>query len=266
ADRDKWVSDPRFVRAPVERLASAEYAHERRRLIRLDRALGPGEIGPGTLFDSGQTPDAEASSANSSTCTSTAPPQGEGDTCYFCAVDADGLAVSCIQSIFYAFGSMVVAGESGIVLQDRGTSFSLDPRAANRLEPGKRPLHTLIPAMLVREGKPWLVFGSMGGEGQPQAQAALVTRMVDFEYSPRAAVEAPRWLYGRSWGEASRALSLESRFPEATARELARRGHDVRVLGPWEEAMGHAQAILRREDGSLEGAADPRGDGAALTG
>ncbi len=261
ADRDAWVADPRFVAAPLERLASEEYAEERRRLISRDASMPPGDVAPGIPRQPSASRAAEGTSGSGSGPGSLR----DGDTCYFCAVDAAGLTASCIQSIYFAFGSMVVGGTTGILLHDRGTSFSLDPTAANRLEPRKRPMHTLVPAMLLRDGSPWLVFGSMGGDGQPQTQAALVTRVLDFGYDSRRAVEAPRWLFGRTWGEASQALSLESRFPEALAHELARRGHDVRVLGPWEETMGHAQLLLRREDGSWEGAADPRGDGSAET-
>jgi len=229
--------------------------------------MPPGGVAPGIPFEPGagrRRPPASGAAAGSGS----GPGSGsgslrDGDTCYFCAVDATGLAVSCIQSIYFAFGSMVVGGSTGILLHDRGTSFSLDPAAANRLEPRKRPLHTLIPAMLLRDGEPYLVYGSMGGDGQPQTQAALVTRVVDFGYDARRAVESPRWLFGRTWGEATQALSLEGRFTDPVSRELARRGHDVRVLGPWEETMGHAQLLLRQEDGSWEGAADPRGDGSA---
>ncbi len=263
ADRDAWVTDPRFVEAPLGRLASVEYAEERRGLLALNRALRPEQVTAGIPFEPRASRAASASSDSGSDSDSGTPSRGDGDTCYFCAVDAAGLAVSCIQSLYFAFGSMVVGGTTGILLQDRGTSFSLDPADANRLEARKRPRHTLIPAMLLRDGRPCLLFGTMGGEGQPQTQAALVTRIVDFGYDARRAVDAPRWLYGRTWGQATQALALEGRIPDAVARELERRGHDVRRLGPWDETMGHAQVLLRRADDAWEGAADPRGDGAA---
>ena len=187
-----------------------------------------------------------------------------GDTCYFCAVDRDGLAASVIQSLYFDFGSAELGGDTGVILQNRGTFFSLDENHPNRLAPGKRTFHTLIPAMLTKDGKPWAVFGSMGGEGQPQTHIALLTRMVDFAMDAQAAISAPRFLLGRTWGEATQALMIESRVGEAVARELQRRGHQVAMAGAWEEAMGHAQAIRILDDGSFEGGADPRGDGKAV--
>jgi len=118
-----------------------------------------------------------------------------------------------IQSIYYDFGSGIVAGDTGIIPQNRGSFFSLDANHVNTLEPGKRTFHTLIPSLLTKNGEPWLVYGTMGGEGQPQTQAALVSRIVDFGYDVQEAIEAPRWLFGRTWGEESKSLSLEGRIP-----------------------------------------------------
>jgi oxamate amidohydrolase len=150
-----------------------------------------------------------------------------------------------------------------VLLQNRGAFFSLDPGHPNRLAPRKRTAHTLIPSMYLVAGRPRLVYGTMGGEGQPQTQAALVTRIVDLGLGPQAAVEAPRWLFGRTWGEETRALRLESRFPAPVVEALAARGHDVRVVDPWSDLMGHAHVIALEPDG-LRGASDPRADGAAL--
>ena len=249
ADRDEWLTDPAFVDIPVERLISKEYADERRELIESESALEMATVDPGVSFD-----DADRS----------APPDG-GDTCYLCAVDDDGLAVSAIQSIYHDFGSGVTGGETGIILQNRGSFFSLDADHPNRLEPGKRTFHTLIPAMLYEGDEPRLVYGTMGGEGQPQTHAAMVTRLVDFGYDVQQAIEAPRWLMGRTWGTESRDLSLEGRVSDAVVRELRRRGQPTRMLTDWNDNAGHAQAIrIDPETGWLEGAADPRGDGAAL--
>jgi gamma-glutamyltranspeptidase len=187
-----------------------------------------------------------------------------GDTCYLCAVDRDGNAVSLIQSVYYDFGSGVVAGESGLVMQNRGSFFSLDPEHPNRLVPGKRTFHTLIPAMLFKDGQPSLVYGTMGGEGQPQTQAMVATRVVDFGYDVQRAVEAPRWLYGRTWGAQSVALTLEEGLGADVAARLSSMGHDVRTVPTWSDTMGHAQAIqIDRDRGTFWGAADPRSDGAA---
>ena len=163
-----------------------------------------------------------------------------------------------------AFGSAIVAGDTGVLMQNRGSFFSLDPAHVNALAPRKRTFHTLIPAMLLADRRPYLVYGTMGGEGQPQTQAALVTRVVDFGYDIQAAIEAPRWLYGRTWGLPTRALYLEGRFSPAIVAELKRRGHPVQVLPDWSENMGHAQGIcIDPETGVRYGGADPRGAGAA---
>jgi gamma-glutamyltranspeptidase/glutathione hydrolase len=159
----------------------------------------------------------------------------------------------------------VVGGDTGIILQNRGSFFSLDESHPNHLKPGKRTFHTIIPAMMLKDGAPVLAYGSMGGEGQPQTQAAMVTRMVDFGFDVQQAIEAPRWLMGRTWGMQSSNLWLESRISDEVSRDLTLRGHPVEMLANWSPLVGHAQAILvNRETGFLEGGADPRGDGAAL--
>lgn len=140
------------------------------------------------------------------------------------------MIVSVIQSIYRDFGSGVVGGDTGIILQNRGAFFTLDERRPNNLQPGKRPFHTLIPGLLARDGKPYLAFGSMGGEGQPQSQAALVTRILDFGYGVREAIEAPRWLMGWTWGTRSRDPWLECRASPEVVAELKRRGQRVRVI------------------------------------
>lgn len=247
ADRDAWVTDPDAVDIPVETLLAADYLRERRDHIAADRALPPSPA-PG-VSPSATEPRDDAPG---------------GDTCYFSVVDESGLAVSAIQSVYFDFGAGVVAGETGIVPQNRGASFSLAGSSVNRLAPGKRPFHTLIPAMLLEDGEPRLVYGTMGGEGQPQTQAALVTRVVDFDYDVQQAIEAPRWLFGRTWGATSRSLSLESRVQHGVVTDLESRGHDVTLARRYDETMGHAQAIRIHPDGTLSGGADPRGDGAAI--
>jgi gamma-glutamyltranspeptidase/glutathione hydrolase len=186
-----------------------------------------------------------------------------GDTVAIVAADAAGNAVSVIQSLYHEFGCGVVAGDTGVLLQNRGAFFSLDPHHPNRLAPRKRTAHTLIPSMFLVGGRPRLVYGTMGGDGQPQTQAALVTRVIDRGLGPQAAVEAPRWLFGRTWGESSRSLRLEARFAPAVADDLKARGHDVQIVEGWSDLMGHAQLIRLDPDG-LRGGSDPRADGAAL--
>jgi gamma-glutamyltranspeptidase len=253
ADRDRWVSDPDFLEAPIAALLSTEYAGQLREQIDPNRALMLDQVPPG------ESPPGPSGPAQESVETR------QGDTVYMAVVDRDGGCVSYIQSIYYDFGSAVVAGRTGILLQNRGSHFSLEPDHPNRLEPGKRTFHTLMPSMLLREGRPYLVFGSMGGEGQPQTQAAMVTRRVDFGQGVGEAIEAPRWLWGRAWGSEDRSLKLEARFPRETVEELLGMGHQVEVLGSWEEVMGHAaQILIDPASGDLQGAADPRSDGSAM--
>lgn len=248
ADRDEWLTDPDFLDIPLERLLAKDYADERRRLVDPRRSLTLGEVEPGIRLG-----DSARRSAPG------------GDTCYFCVVDGDGMAVSIISSIYHDFGCGVVSGDTGVIMQNRGSFFSLDPAHPNRLEPGKRSFHTLVPAMLLQDGAPAMAYGTMGGEGQPQTQAAMITRMVDFGFDVQQAIEAPRWLMGRTWGTASSNLTLEARVPDEVARELTLRGQPVQVVGGWSGTLGHAQAIrIHRDSGFLEGGADPRGDGAAL--
>jgi gamma-glutamyltranspeptidase len=247
ADRDEWLTDPRHVDIPLDELLSESYLARRRARIDPSHAMVMDEVEPGLRFGSAGRTAAPAT----------------GDTCAFSVVDGDGLAVSVIQSIYHDFGSCVVPPGTGILLQNRGAFFSLDDTHPNRLEPGKRTFHTLIPAMLTKDGRPWLVYGTMGGEGQPQTHAALVTRMVDFGYDVQQAIEAPRWLMGRTWGVQSRDLWLEGRIGDEVVRALQLAGQPVKLLTDWADDMGHAQAIHVTDDGLLAAGADPRGDGSA---
>jgi gamma-glutamyltranspeptidase/glutathione hydrolase len=232
-DRDRYLADPSVVPVPVHRCLDPDRLTQRRARISRRTAMPAG-----------------AASA-------------EGDTVAIVTADAHGNAVSLIQSLYHEFGSGVVAGDTGVLLQNRGAAFSLDPTHANCLAPRKRPAHTLIPVMYLLGGRPRLVCGTMGGDGQPQTQAALITRSLDRGLGPQEAVDAPRWLYGRTWGEPSTALRLEGRFAADVADSLARRGHDVRIVDGWSDLMGHAQAI-EIGAGALRGGSDPRADGAAL--
>jgi gamma-glutamyltranspeptidase len=233
-DRDRWLTDPAFEPVPVaEALDRARLDRRRSRITR--RAA---------------TPAAPAEPV-------------EGDTVAIVAADGRGNAACVIQSLYHEFGSAVVAGETGVLLQNRGAFFSLDPSHPNRLAPRKRTAHTLIPAMYLVGGRPRFVYGTMGGDGQPQTQAALVTRVVDRGFGVQAAVEAPRWLYGRTWGERSNALRVEARLGLDVAESLRQRGHDVHVVDAWSDLMGHAQMIRLDPDGLTAGS-DPRADGAAL--
>jgi len=232
-DRDRWLGDPDFVEVPVARALDPDRLASRRTLISRRRAR-----------------PLEARMA-------------QGDTIAIVAADADGNAAVVIQSTYHEFGSGVIAGDTGVLLQNRGAFFSLDPAHPNRLAPGKRTAHTLIPSMYLVAGRPRVAYGTMGGEGQPQTQAALLTRVIDRGLGPQAAVEAPRWLLGRTWGDSTRALRIEERFGAAVRDTLSARGHDVQVVEGWSDVMGHAHVVRLDADGLTAGS-DPRADGAAL--
>ncbi len=185
-----------------------------------------------------------------------------GDTVWMGVIDGAGRAVSFIQSIYHEFGAGIVLPATGVNWQNRGCSFSLDPDALNTLEPGRKPFHTLNPALARLGDGRTVVYGTMGGDGQPQTQCAIFTRAIAHGLSPQAAISAPRWLLGRTWGKPSESLKLESRFDAAVLRELAERGHEVEVLGAYDETVGHAGMIIRHADGVMEGGSDPRSDGA----
>ena len=237
ADRDKWVTDPNFMDIPYDRLLSKAYADKRRQEIDMQFARQEEQVAAGV----------------------------GGDTIYLSAADSDGMCVSLIQSVYFEFGSGYIPEGTGFFMQNRGSFFELDSDHPNALEPRKRTFHTIIPAMALKDGRPALVFGTMGGEGQPQTQAAMLTRMVDFGFNIQEAIEAPRWLYGRTWGEETKSLRLEARIPGGVASELERRGHNVQMVQNWSQTMGHAQGIwIDPEEGTLQGGADPRGEGIAI--
>jgi oxamate amidohydrolase len=233
--RDRYVSDPAYMTVDPADFLSND---------RLDQLAA--EIDPDTAM-----PWPEISQP--------------GDTVWLGTMDRDGCAVSLIQSIYWEFGSGVVLPETGIVWQNRGTSFSLDPDSPNPLMPGRRPFHTIHPAMATLKDGQQMVYGTMGGEGQPQTQAAIFTRYVDFEQGLEDAIAAPRWLLGRTWGEETAKLRIEARFDPAVTDALRKAGHDIEIVGNFDEMMGHAGAIVRHTDGAIEGASDPRCDGAAIT-
>jgi len=239
-DRDRHLADPEFAPVPIDRLISRAYADERRRLVDPARAL-PWDRVPsyGSL---------------------------KGDTVFVAVVDAQGNAAALIQSLYGFFGSGAVAGGTGVVLQNRSVYFTLDPTHPNRLEPRKRPLHTLIASLAFREGRLWQAFGCMGADGQPQIHLQAYVATIDFGLDVQQAVEMPRWLSGRfSLHEPRDLLNIEGRFPPATLAELERRGHVLNRWGPWNELAGHAHGIaIDPASGLRLGGCDPRSDGAAI--
>jgi gamma-glutamyltranspeptidase/glutathione hydrolase len=229
--RDAYVTDPDSMKVDVESLLSASRLDALANEISLAAALPWGGV------------------------------SRTGDTVWMGVVDADGLAVSFIQSIYHEFGSGVVLPTTGLNWQNRGASFSLDPNHLLALQPRKKPFHTLNPAAARFEDGRSMVYGTMGGDGQPQTQAAVFSRAIWFGQPLQQAVSAPRWVLGRTWGKTSDTLNLEARIPKDTVSDLKLRGHDIEMLGEYDETVGHAGAIVRSGNGVLEGAADPRSDG-----
>jgi gamma-glutamyltranspeptidase len=236
ADRDRHVSDPRHARAPHAELLAAKRIRDLAATIDPDRTARREAAMPAA-----------------------------GGTTYFACVDRDGNAASMIQSIYMHFGSCVVVPELGIALHNRGTWFTLDRDQPRSLAPGKLPFHTLIANMLVRQEQPWIVYGSMGGDGQPQTGLSLSIRMALHGCAPQEAIDKPRWRWSGAPESDTGVVDIESRAGEACIAGLQARGHRVRVAGAYEEFMGHAGAIvIDRERGILSGGYDPRSDGAAI--
>ncbi len=230
--RDTAVTDPAHMRIDArEVLSAAALAAMARKLDR--RNAGPWTLNP-----------------------------APGDTVWMGAIDAAGIAVSFIHSIYWEFGSGVTLRDTGIVWQNRGMSFSLRPGALHQLMPGRQPFHTNNPALAILDDGRVMAYGAMGGDGQPQSQAAVFTRYAMFGQPLQQAVTAPRWVLGRTWGAGRAGLRLESRFDAATIEALRRAGHEVELLEPFTDVMGHAGAVARHASGLIEGAADPRSDGA----
>ncbi|MBV8472283.1 MAG: gamma-glutamyltransferase [Hyphomicrobiales bacterium] len=190
-------------------------------------------------------------------------PADKGDTVWMGAIDDNGLAVSFIQSVYWEYGSGCVLPATGVTMQNRGLAFSLEPGARNRLRPGRRPTHTLNPPLAVFDDGRVLSYGSMGGDGQPQFQAQVFTRIAAGQ-DPLQAVGAPRFLFGRSWGAETISVKLEEGYDDTVAAALAKAGHDIEWRGPAQrDQLGHAGALLRNVKGSIAATHDPRSDGGA---
>ncbi len=229
--RDAHLADPETMDVDPARWLAPRFLDSRARRIDPERALVWPQAAPG------------------------------GDTVWLGAIDGAGRAVSFIQSLYWEFGSGVVLPETGLVWQNRGSGMRLAETGPNRLAPGRRPFHTLNPALARLADGAVMAYGSMGGEGQPQTQAALHSRIVTFGQDCQTAVSAPRWLLGRTWGEAATSLKIEPRFDPGLLDALKAAGHDVEPVAPYSDLMGHAGVVIRRPDGRLEGASDPRGNG-----
>jgi gamma-glutamyltranspeptidase/glutathione hydrolase len=239
ADRARFYGDPAYTHFDVRQLLKDDYAAPRRALIRPDRAMDP------------------PSHANLSI---------GGDTTYLVAADADGMMVSLIQSNYRGMGSGLVPDGLGFMLQDRGELFALERGHPNLYAPGRRPFHTIVPAFALKQGQPWLAFGVMGGDMQPQGHVQIIVNLVDYGLGLQAAGDAARY---RHYGSAEPTgdapdgvgfVAMENGIPEAVRNELVRRGHRIR---PADGSFGGYQAIMRNESGLYEAATEMRKDGAA---
>jgi gamma-glutamyltranspeptidase len=232
ADRDRHNADPRFARVPV-----------------------------GTLLDEGhvsglveQVRDHDVGSPSR---------RRTGDTVALVAADAEGWAVSIVQSLYEAFGAAFLEPTTGVAFHDRGSAFSLDPHHPNVLAGGKRPAHTLMPVLVHRDGRLAAASGSRGGGAQPQINAASIIRAFDLGMDVGDVLDAPRWLVGGMELQGGRSVEAEARVPLGVVEALGRRGFDVRLLDAYDEDVGHAHLIRVAPDGAFEVATDPRADGAA---
>ncbi len=238
ADLHQYNADPSCVRVPISELLSKDYAKERSRLISLTKSLkdpSPGKVSYGE------------------------------DTTYFAVVDKEFNGVSFINSLYYGFGSGIVAGDTGIALQNRGALFSLDPEHLNVVAPRKRPFHTIIPAMIAKENQVNLVFGIMGGEHQAQAHLQVVSNIIDFELNVQEAVEAPRFNYffDSRYPDISGTISLEIGFPNNTILQLMRIGQQIKWI-PIRHFGGGQLIQINHKTQVLSGGSDPRKDGCAI--
>lgn len=243
ADRARFYSDPAFVKPPVAELISKPYAAQQRKRIDPDKAAV--DVPPG---------EAKIS---------------HGDTIYLTVVDKDRNCCSFIQSNYYGFGSNVVPGDVGFVLQNRGALFALDDAHPNRLEPHKRPFHTIIPGFVTKDGAPWLTFGVMGGDMQPQGHVQVLVNMIDFGMNVQEAGDAARIQHfgsatptGKPMSAGGGNVTVESGIPDAVIEGLRKKGHQV---GRGSGSYGGYQAIrIDARNGVLHGGSDPRKDGCAV--
>src|SRR5260370_4849636 len=240
ADRARFYADPAFGKLPTAELISKPYAAERRKRIDLDKALT--DVEPGD------------------------PKLGRGVAVYLCVVDKDRNCVSLIQSNYMGFGSRLVPGELGFALQNRGTLFALDADHANRLEPHKRPFHTIIPGFVTKGGKPWFVFGVMGGDMQPQGQVQVLCNLIDFGMDVQQAGEAPRMEHlgsatptGRKAQKDGGTVVPEPGIPPTVIEDLRRRGH--RFAKPRVNGGGYQGILIDPATNVLHGGSEPRKDG-----
>jgi gamma-glutamyltranspeptidase / glutathione hydrolase len=242
ADRARYYTDPAFAKVPVQRLISKEYGTNRSKLIDPKKAMADVAAGDAAV--------------------------GKADTIYLCVVDKDRNCVSLIQSNYQGFGSGISHPDLGFAIQNRGCLFALDPTHANKLEPGKRPFHTIIPAMVTKGGKPWLTFGVMGGDMQPQGHVQILVNLIDFGMGLQAAGDAPRMEHvgsatptGKKEQPRGGTIEVEPGISDAVVKDLESRGHQVKRVKV--NGGGYQAILIDPFTGMLHGASEYRKDGAA---
>ncbi|CAH2071834.1 unnamed protein product, partial [Iphiclides podalirius] len=231
--RDQYITDPSYMKVDVQSLLEGHTISELARRITLDRASAAGAG------------------------------KGPGDTIWLGVMDSKGFSVSFIQSIYHNCGSGVVLPKTGILWHNRGVSFNLQKDHILSLKPGKKPFHTLNPAAARLNDGRVIVYGTRGGDGQPQTQAIIFHRYVVQGVGLQQSISTPRWVYGATTGNRNDVLYLEDRFGDVIVNCLKEKGHKISLLQPYSEQVGHAGALVRHPDGMLEGAFDPRSNGSA---
>jgi gamma-glutamyltranspeptidase/glutathione hydrolase len=234
--RDKYICDPNYMTKKTSDFLNKSFIKELVSKIDLNKALPWPETSVG------------------------------GDTVWLGASDSYGNTVSFIQSIYWEFGSGLILPKTGITMQNRGISFSLDNNNFNKLLPLRKPFHTIQPALAHFNDGRVMSYGTMGGEGQPQTQATIFLRYALQNLDLQKAVNEPRWLLGRTWGDETTSLKIEGRFKKPTFDDLENLGHIIEKVGDFEEIMGHAGAVVNHPNGLIEGAFDVRSDGDAIGG
>lgn len=192
-------------------------------------------------------------------------PYRHGDTALLAAVDDKGRCASLLQSLYFDWGSGVVAGNTGILWQNRGAAFSTDPASPNVIRPGKRPFYTLNPGLALRNGRPHLIYGTQGADGQPQTLSLLLSLLIDHGLDPAAALSRPRFLLGRTFSDSRDSLKIEENAGPETVAALAAMGHEISTIASFSPLGGQAGVIRIGQDGRIDGAHDPRSDGGAIS-
>lgn len=233
-ERNRYVADPEFVDVPVQAMLGGARLDALAARIDPARALAWPHV------------------------------YQHGDTVYLGAVDREGRCASVLQTVYFDWGSGVVAGDTGILWHNRGAAFSVDPNHHNAIQPGKRPFHTLNPGLYVKDGRPRLLYGTQGADGQPQTLAAVLTRLIDYAMDPLTALSRPRFLLGRTFSDVRDSLKIEDDAGTDVIAALASRGHEVSVIAAQSPLAGHPGVIAIDEDGTCSGAHDPRSDGLAM--